>query len=47
MNMTTPSFIISDIDDCVSVNCHNLGTCIDGVNDLQLLLYTRVHWVTL
>ena len=49
MNMTTPSFIISDIDDCVSVNCHNLGTCIDGVNDYNCSYtpgYTGLHCET-
>ena len=49
MNMTTLSFIIADIDDCVNMTCHNLGTCIDGVNDYNcscIAGYTGLHCET-
>ena len=32
LNNPTYSFFL-DIDDCANVTCHNLRTCIDGVND--------------
>ena len=40
---------ILDIDDCVNVTCHNIGTCTDGVNDYNcscIAGYTGLHCET-